>query len=81
MLVLARFWAYNAGGVLVPKYRSYNVALLDADQPRVGVVDWLIAPLAGEVRITCEGRGNVVNEKVLDATAEPPLFFVTTFQE
>jgi hypothetical protein len=38
-LALERFCAYTAGGLLLPRYRSYEVALLDGDQFSVGVVD------------------------------------------
>jgi hypothetical protein len=55
--------------------------LLDADQLSVGVVDWLAAPLPGDVSITCPGTAAaIVNDQVLDAGADPMLFFATTFQ-
>jgi hypothetical protein len=55
--------------------------LLDVDQFSVGVVDWLIAPLPGDVSVTCPGAdAAVVNDHVLDAGADPALFFATTFQ-
>jgi hypothetical protein len=80
-LVPERFCAYTAGGLLLPKYRSYEVALLEADQLSVGVVDWLVAPLPGDVRVTCAGApAAVLNDHVLDAGADPVLFFATTFQ-
>jgi hypothetical protein len=41
--------------LLVPRYRSYEVALLAAVQLKVGVVDWLVAPLAGDASVTCPG--------------------------
>ena len=76
-----RFCAYTAGGLLLPRYRSYDVALLDADQLSVGVVDWLVAPLAGDVSVTCGGTdAAVANDHVPDAGADPALFFATTFQ-
>jgi hypothetical protein len=81
-LVAERLCAYTAGGLLVPRHRSYDVALLAADQLSVGVVDWLAAPLAGEVSVTCPGRDvAVVNDQVLDAGADPPLFLAITFQK
>jgi hypothetical protein len=66
--------------LLVPRYRSYEVALPAADQLRVSVVDWLVAPLPGDINVTCPGRDDVVNDHVLDAGADPVLFFATTFQ-
>ena len=81
-LVPGRFCAYTAGGLLVPRYRSYEVALLDAVQLSVGVVDWFVAPLPGDVSVTCPGTlAAVVNDHVLDAGADPALLFATTFQE
>jgi hypothetical protein len=81
-LVTARFCAYTGGGLLLPRYRSYEAALLDADQFSVGVVDWLAAPLLGDVSVTCPGTAAAVaNDQVLDASAEPALFFATTFQK
>jgi hypothetical protein len=67
----------------VPRYRSYDVALLAADQLSMGVTVWLVAPLAGDVSVTCPGRDGavVVNDQVLDAGADPALFFATTFQK
>jgi hypothetical protein len=69
--------------LVVPRYRSYEVALLDAAQFSVGVVDWLAAPLAGDIRVTCAGRdaATVVNDHVPDAGADPALFVATTFQK
>jgi hypothetical protein len=73
---------YSTGRLLLPRYRSYEVALLDAVQLSVGVFDWLVAPLAGTVSVTCPGTGTaVVNDQVLDAGADPALFFATTFQK
>jgi len=67
--------------LLLPRYRSYDVAPLEADQFNVGVVDWLVAPLPGDVRVTGDGNdAAVVNDQVLDAGADPALFFATTFQ-
>jgi hypothetical protein len=58
------------------------VALLDADQLSVGVVDWLVAPPLGDASVTCAGTdAAVANDQVLDASAEPALFFATTFQK
>jgi hypothetical protein len=80
-LVPDRFCAYTAGGLVVPRYRSYDVAPLDADQFSVGVVDWLVAPLAGADSVTCAGsEGAVVNDQMFDAGADPALFFATTSQ-
>jgi hypothetical protein len=80
-LVPDRFCAYTVGGLLLPKYRSYEVALLETDQLSVGVVDWLAAPLPGDVNVTCPGApAAVVNDQVIDAWADPALFFATTFQ-
>jgi hypothetical protein len=81
-LVLERFCAYTAGGFVVPRYKSYNVALLAADQFKVGVVDWLVAPVPGDVSATCPGRdAAVVNDHVLDTGADPAPFFAITFQK
>jgi len=81
-LALAKFCAYTGGVLLVPRYRSYEVAPLEADQLSVGVVDWLVAPLAGDVSVTCPGTATaVVNDDVVDAAADPELFFATTFQK
>jgi len=42
----------------------------------------LEAPLAGDVRVTCPGKATaVVNDHVVDAAADPELFFATTFQK
>jgi hypothetical protein len=38
-LVPTTFCAYTAGGLLLPRYRSYEVALLDAVQLSAGVFD------------------------------------------
>ena len=57
------------------------MAPLDADQLSVGVVDWLVAPFAGDVSVTCAGTDDAVpNDHVPDAGADPALFFATTFQ-
>jgi hypothetical protein len=81
-LVPERFCPYTGGGLLLPRYRSYEVALLDAVQLSVGVVDWLVAPLPGDVSATCPGtNAAVANDQVLDAGADPALFFATTFQK
>jgi hypothetical protein len=81
-LVPERFCAYTAGGLLLPRYRSYEVALLDAAQFSVGVVGWLVAPLPGDVSVTCAGAATAVpNDQVIDAGAAPALFFATTFQK
>jgi len=80
-LVPVRFAEISGGGLPVPRYRSYAVAPLEAFQLSVGVVDWLVAPLPGDTSVTCAGApAAVVNDQVLDAGAEPPVFFATTFQ-
>jgi hypothetical protein len=80
-LVPAKFCAYTVGGLLLPRYRSYEVALLDAAQLSVGVANWLVAPLPGDVNVTCAGiDAAVANDQVIDAGADPALFFATTFQ-
>src|ERR1022692_1767190 len=66
-----RFCAYTAGELLLPRYRSYEVALLDAAQFSVGVVDWLVAPLLGDVSVTCPGGlGLIVSEYILLALSK-----------
>jgi hypothetical protein len=56
--------------------------LLEADQLSVGNVDWLVAPLPGDVSVTCVGiDAAVANDQVADAGADPVLFFATTFQK
>jgi hypothetical protein len=55
--------------------------LLDDVQLSVGVANWLVAPLPGDVSVTCAGiDAAVANDHVIDAGAAPALFFATTFQ-
>jgi hypothetical protein len=41
--------------LLVPRNKSYAVAFADTAQFSVGVVDWFVAPLPGDVNVTCPG--------------------------
>ena len=68
------------GGFDVPKYTSYEVAPLAADQLSVGAVDTPVVPLAGAVRTgVAGGFPAVVNEKTEEAV-DPLLFLATIFQ-
>ncbi len=61
---------YGDGGLLVPRYRSYAVAPLEADQLSVGLSGTPVAPLAGE-GFPGEGLGSPhVVHVVNDQTAE-----------
>ena len=54
----------------------------EGNQIRVGATGRLMAMFNGEDSVTCRGTANeVVNDQVLEAAAEPELFFATTFQK